>query len=134
MTRLEPVLPKGWPRPSGYSNGIVASGRVLAIAGQIGWNPLTQTIETDDFVEQARQALLNVRTVLQSAGGTPRDVIRLIWYITDRATYLRHTADLGAAYRDIFGDHYPAMAVIVVVGLLEARALVEVEATAVLSG
>jgi enamine deaminase RidA (YjgF/YER057c/UK114 family) len=134
VSRVEPVLPKGWPRPSGYSNGALASGRILAIAGQIGWNPLSQTIEVDDFVEQARQALLNIKSVLQSAGGSPRDVIRLTWYITDRSTYLRHTADLGTAYRDIFGDHYPAMAVLVVAGFLEQRALLEIEATAVLPG
>lgn len=132
MSRVDQILPDGWPRPRGYSNGTIASGRVLAIAGQIGWDPATQTIEVDDFVVQARQALVNVRTVLQSARATPRDVVRLNWYITDRETYLRHSADLGVAYREVFGDHYPAMSVVVVAGLLEPRALVEIEATAIL--
>lgn len=132
MSPGEQILPEGWPRPRGYSNGTIASGRLLAIAGQIGWDPVTQTIDGADFVGQVRQALLNIRAVLQSARATPRDVIRLTWYITDRATYLRHTADIGTVYREVFGDHYPAMSVVAVAALLEARALVEIEATAVL--
>jgi enamine deaminase RidA (YjgF/YER057c/UK114 family) len=129
MTIIEP---SGWPRPSGYANGIVADGRIVAIAGQIGWDPRTRTIASHDFVEQARQALQNVASVLTAAGGAPPDVIRLTWYITDRATYLARSSELGAAYRGVFGTHYPAMSVVVVSALLEPAAVVEIEATAVL--
>ncbi|MGQ0538726.1 MAG: RidA family protein [Gemmatimonadaceae bacterium] len=122
----------GWPRPAGYSNGIVASGRVLAIAGQIGWNPATRQIETEDLVQQTRAALANVVTVLRAAGGEPAHLVRLTWYITDRDAYLARREDIGRAYRDVMGRHYPAMSVVVVAGLIEPRAQVEIEATAVL--
>jgi enamine deaminase RidA (YjgF/YER057c/UK114 family) len=131
MSDPEIILPPGWPQPAGYSNAITASGRVIAISGQIGWNPQTRTIETNDFVEQARQALQNIATVLQAAGGHTSQIVRLTWYITDRTAYLNSLKNLGSAYRSIFGHHYPAMSVVVVAGLLEPRALVEIEATAV---
>ena len=126
------VQPPGWPRPSGYANGVIASGRVVAVSGQIGWNPATETFETDEMAAQARQALDNLVVVLRAAGAEPRDVVRLTWYVTDRADYLAARREIGEAYRALFGDHYPAMSVVVVAGLLARRAKVEIEATAVL--
>ena len=131
-TRATTILPEGWPRPSGYANGIVREGRVLAIAGQIGWNPISNEFASDDFAAQTRQALANVRTVLRAAGGQPEHVVRLTWYITSRAAYLAALGPIGAAWRELFGRHYPAMSVVVVAGLVEERAVVEIEATAVL--
>jgi enamine deaminase RidA (YjgF/YER057c/UK114 family) len=125
------VQPPGWPRPSGYANGVIASGRVLAVSGQIGWNPATETFETDEMAAQARQALDNLVVVLSAAGAEPRHVVRLTWYVTDRADYLASRREIGEAYRELFGDHYPAMSVVVVAGLLDRRAKVEIEATAV---
>jgi enamine deaminase RidA (YjgF/YER057c/UK114 family) len=126
------VEPGGWARPSGYANGVGARGEVLAIAGQIGWNPATCKFESDDLVTQARTALENVIAVVRAAGGGPEHVTRLTWYIVDRDAYNAALRALGAAYREIFGRHYPAMTLVVVAGLLEPRALVEIEATAVL--
>ena len=128
---MKPIQPEGWPRPSGYSNGMMSEGRVLALAGQIGWNPETRVFEAKDFVGQTRQALANVVTVLETAGARPAQVVRLTWYITDRQAYLNSAKALGTAYRELFGQHYPAMSVVVVAGLLEAEALVEIEALAV---
>ena len=125
------VQPQGWPRPSGYANGVVASGRVVAVAGQIGWNPATETFETDEMAAQVRRALDNVVVVLRAAGAEPGHVVRLTWYVADRAEYLAARREIGDAYRALFGDHYPAMSVIVVAGLLDARAKVEIEATAI---
>jgi enamine deaminase RidA (YjgF/YER057c/UK114 family) len=126
--------PEGWPRPRGYANAMSARGEVVAIAGQVGWNPVTLQLDTDDFVEQAEQALRNIVTVLNTVGAHSEDVIRLTWYITNRDEYLWNTKRLGEAYRRVFGKHYPAMSVVVVSGLIEPRALVEIEATAVMSG
>jgi enamine deaminase RidA (YjgF/YER057c/UK114 family) len=125
------VQPPGWPRPTGYSNGVMAAGRVVAVAGQIGWNPTTEQFETDEMAAQARQALDNLVVVLRAAGAQPRDVVRLTWYVTDRADYITARQEIGEAYRELFGDHYPAMSVVVVAGLLARRAKVEIEATAV---
>ena len=125
------VNPPGWPRPSGYSNGIVAEGRYLAISGQIGWNERNELVG-DDFGPQAAQALRNVMAVLQAAGGAAEHLVRLTWYVTDKNEYRANLAALGAAYREIVGAHYPAMALVQVAGLLEEGAKVEVEATAVL--
>jgi enamine deaminase RidA (YjgF/YER057c/UK114 family) len=127
------VQPPGWPRPSGYANAVIASGRVIAVSGQIGWNPTTETFETDEMAAQTRQALDNLVVVLRAAGAEPRDVVRLTWYVTDRAGYLGSRREIGEAYRELFGDHYPAMSVVVVAGLLDRRAKVEIEATAVVS-
>jgi enamine deaminase RidA (YjgF/YER057c/UK114 family) len=126
------VQPQGWPRPSGYANGVIATGRVLAVSGQIGWNPTTETFETDEMAAQVRQALDNLVAVLRAAGAHPRDVVRLTWYVTDRADYLASRREIGEAYRQLFADHYPAMSVVVVAALLNRRAKVEIEATAVL--
>jgi enamine deaminase RidA (YjgF/YER057c/UK114 family) len=127
----ETINPPGWPRPSGYSNGIVAEGRYLAISGQIGWNERNELVG-DDFLAQARQALENVVAVLRAAGGDPSHLTRLTWYVTDKEEYRANCAALGAAYRKIVGSHYPAMALVQVAGLLEEGAKVEIEATAVL--
>ena len=127
----EIVRPDGWPRGAGYADAVIARGRVLAIAGQIGWDPTTQTFETDDLGEQAARALENVATVLRAAGGGPEHLVRLTWFVTDRAAYVAARRRIGDAYRAAFGRHYPAMSVVIVSGLLEERALVEIEATAV---
>jgi enamine deaminase RidA (YjgF/YER057c/UK114 family) len=126
--------PEGWPRPSGYANGVVATGRLVVLAGQIGWNPATLQFESDDIVSQTRQALLNVRTLLTEAGATPEDVLRMTWYITNREEYVSARREIGDAYREVIGAIYPAMSVIVISGLVEPRAKVEIEATAVVSG
>jgi enamine deaminase RidA (YjgF/YER057c/UK114 family) len=129
---MKTVQPSTWPRPSGYSNAIVAEGRIVAVAGQIGWNPETRTLAAADFAGQSRQALTNIVTLLQAAGALPSDVVRLTWYITDRDAYLASARELGEIYRDLFDGHYPAMSVVVVAGLLEPDALVEIEATAIM--
>jgi len=125
------INPPGWPRPSGYSNGVAAEGRYLAISGQIGWNERNELVG-EDFLEQARQALNNVVTVLRAAGGDASHLVRLTWYVVDTNEYRVNLAALGAAYREIVGPHYPAMALVGVAALLEEGAKVEIEATAVL--
>lgn len=125
------LQPPGWAPPRGYANGVEAEGRLVVTAGQIGWDPATGEFASDDFAAQVRQTLLNVRAVLAEAGAEPRHLVRLTWYVTDRAAYLASAREVGAAYREVMGRHYPAMAVVVVAGLLEARARVEIEATAV---
>lgn len=125
------INPEGWPRPSGFSNGVVATGRFLAISGQIGWDEQLQLV-SDDFLEQACQALSNVVDILEAAGGTPEHLVRLTWYITDKDEYRACLRDLGACYKKIVGEHYPAMALVQVAALLEEGAKVEIEATAVL--
>jgi enamine deaminase RidA (YjgF/YER057c/UK114 family) len=127
----EIVNPDGWPRPSGYANGVLAEGRYLAISGQIGWNERNE-LAGDGFLEQARQALRNVVAILRAAGGGPEHLVRLTWYITDKNEYRANVAELGAAYRAIVGNHYPAMALVQVAALLEEGAQVEIEATAIL--
>ena len=129
-TRL--LQPDGWDSPRGYANGVVARGRLVVLAGQIGWNPATSTFETDDFGGQCQQALANVLALLTEAGATPQHLVRLTWFITDRAAYVAAQKELGRAYRELFGKHYPAMSVVVVAGLMEERAQVEIEATAVI--
>jgi enamine deaminase RidA (YjgF/YER057c/UK114 family) len=104
---------------------------VVAVAGQIGWNPATEAFETDEMAAQVRRALDNLVTVLRAAGAEPQHVARLTWYVTDRTAYLAARREIGDAYRALFGDHYPAMSVIVVTGLLDPRAKVEIEATAI---
>jgi enamine deaminase RidA (YjgF/YER057c/UK114 family) len=125
------IHPEGWPRPSGYSNGVVAQGRFLAISGQIGWDEKLQLV-SNDFLDQACQALSNVIDVLAAAGGKPEHLVRLTWYITDKQEYRACLRELGACYRKIVGEHYPAMALVQVAALLEEGAKIEIEATAVL--
>ena len=128
----EPMNPSAWPRPSGYSNVVVAQGKVIAIAGQIGWDPITQKLVSEDFVQQSRQALANVVTALEAAGAKAQHLIRLTWYITDREAYVANKKQIGEAYRQEIGNHYPAMSVVIVASLVEAGAKVEIEATAVI--
>jgi enamine deaminase RidA (YjgF/YER057c/UK114 family) len=125
------LRPDGWAAPSGYSDGVSASGRMVVLAGQIGWNPVTAQFETDDLGEQTAQALRNVVAVLAAGDARPEHLVRLTWYVTDRDAYLAARSSIGAAYRKIVGDHYPAMSLIIVAGLLEPRAKVEIEATAI---
>lgn len=122
--------PDGWPRPSGYSNGISASGRVIMVAGQIGWDA-ERRLAVGDFVAQARQALQNIVAILAEDGAGPEHLVRLTWYVTDREQYLAVAKPLGAVYREVIGKHYPAMTAVQVAGLMEPGALVEIEATAV---
>jgi enamine deaminase RidA (YjgF/YER057c/UK114 family) len=129
----EILQPPGWARPRGYSNGIAAEGRQVYVAGQIGWDA-EQRFAGDDFAAQARQALANVVAVLACAGATPADIVRLTWYVTSRDEYNAALAGIGTAYRELIGRHFPAMSVVVVAGLLEPRAKVEIEATAVVPG
>jgi enamine deaminase RidA (YjgF/YER057c/UK114 family) len=129
---VEIVHPEGWPPAKGYSNGVIGEGKTLFIGGQIGWTK-DQQFETDDFVEQAEQAMRNIADVLASAGAEPTDIVRLTWFITDKKAYVVEQKRLGEAYRRVFGRHYPAMTLVQVVALLEDRALVEIEATAVIS-
>ena len=126
------ILPDGWPRPRGYANGMAASGETLAVAGQIGWNAQEQ-FESLEFGPQFRQALANVVAVVEAAGGTVRDIISLTIYVTDKREYIGQIDQVGAAYRELFGKHFPAMALVGVHELLEDRAKVEIQALAVLA-
>ena len=126
------LLPKGWPRPSGYSNGVVAHGRQVFIAGQVGWNPRSGRFESETLSEQVAQALRNVLAVLAEADGRPEHIARMTWYLTSRAEYIAHLEEIGAAYREIMGKHFPAMTAVAVTALIEAQAKVEIEATAVI--
>ncbi len=123
------LQPSGWIRPTGYAHGIVAEGRYVAIAGQIGWNEREELL-SDDFVEQAAQALRNIVAILAEAGALPPHLVRLTWYVRDKNDFRAGAKRLGIAYRQIIGAHYPAMT-LVEAGLLEERAKVEIEATAV---
>ncbi|MGH7718455.1 MAG: RidA family protein [Gemmatimonadaceae bacterium] len=126
------IHPDGWAPPVGYVNGIAVTGRTLFVSGQIGWNPLTRRVESDDFVEQTRRALENIAAILRAGGATPAHVTRLTWFITEKDAYVSSRQELGAAYRSVFGAHFPAMSVVFVAALLEDRAKVEIEATAVI--
>lgn len=127
----EVLLPDGWARPLGYSDGIAARGRMILTGGMVGWNAARQ-FESDDFTAQARQALLNIVAVLAAGGARPEHLVRLTWYVTDRQEYLDALPALGVAYREVIGRHYPAMALLQVSGLVEDRARLEIEATAML--
>ncbi len=124
------LQPPGWPRPKGYSNGMVAEGRQVFVAGQVGWDEQQQFPET--LADQVRQALRNIVTVLNEVGARPEHLVRLTWYLTSRDEYLAELPRIGEAYREIIGRHYPVMAVVQVVALIEAQAKVEIEATAVI--
>ena len=124
------LQPEGWVQPKGYSNGMAASGRQVYVGGQIGWNAQCE-FETDDFVGQVRQTLENVVAVVRAAGGEPRHITTMTWYFTDKQEYLGNLRGIGQAYRDIIGRHYPAMAAMQVVALVEDRAKIEIQATAV---
>lgn len=125
------LQPEGWHRPRGYANGISAVGRVIHVAGQIGWNAEQQLVSAE-LVPQVRQALANIVAVLACDGARPEHLMRLTWYLTDREGYLAAGKEIGAVYREVIGAHYPAMSAVQVVALMEPGALVEIEATAVL--
>jgi enamine deaminase RidA (YjgF/YER057c/UK114 family) len=127
---MEFLNPPGWPRAKGYSNGVAARGRIVSVSGMVGWDENGQ-FQTDDFLAQARQALENIVTVLREGGARPEHIVRMTWYVLDRAEYLAAGRALGAAYREVIGRHYPAMSAVQVAGLMEERARVEIEATAV---
>ncbi len=126
------LRPAGWAEPKGYTDGISATGRMVFVSGQVGWNPATCEFETDDFAGQAEQALANLLAVVHAAGARPENLVRLTWYVTDRERYVAARSALGAAYRRTVGSHYPAMSLVIVGGLLEQRALLEIEATVVI--
>lgn len=126
------IRPNGWAPPRGYSDGMVASGRYVTLAGQIGWNPTRGEIETDDFAAQTAEALRNIVALLTEVGAEPSHLVRLTWFVTSREEYVAARKAIGVAYREIIGAHFPPMSVVVVAGLLEPRAKVEIEATAVL--
>ena len=125
------VQPAGWPRPKGYANGVVAEGRLVSIAGQIGWDA-TGRLCSDEFAQQARQALANVVAVLEAAGARPEHLVRLTWYVVDKHEYRAAQAEVGRMYREVIGAHYPAMTLVQVADLLEDGARVEIEGTAVI--
>ena len=127
---LEVLQPPGWARPRGYSNGIAAQGKLIFIAGQIGWDEQCRLV-SDDLVEQAKQALKNIVAVLGQAGGRPEHIARMTWYVTDKQAYVSAYRAIGAAYREIIGSHFPAMTAVQVSALIEDAAKVEIEATAV---
>ncbi|MCZ4273261.1 RidA family protein [Maritalea porphyrae] len=123
--------PEGWKPAKGYANGVVAEGRTIYVGGQIGWTA-NQVFETDDFIEQMQQALRNIVDVVQEAGGEPKDIVRLTWFVTDKKEYLAKQSQVGKAYRDVMGYNFPAMTMVVVADLIEDQAKIEIEATAVL--
>lgn len=125
------INPANWPAPKGYNNAIQARGEMLFIAGQIGWDQNNKLV-SNDFVPQAAQALRNIVAVLSAANATPKTLTRLLWFVTDKQLYLTKQRELGIAYREIIGEHYPAMSLVQVSGLLEDHALVEIEAIAVI--
>jgi len=127
---LRILHPDGWAAPKGYANGVLATGRQLHVAGQIGWDA-QQRMVPGGLVPQTRQALENIVAVLASGGARPEHLVRLTWYLTDRAAYLAASKEIGAVYREVIGRHYPAMTAVEVSTLMEAEALVEIEATAV---
>jgi enamine deaminase RidA (YjgF/YER057c/UK114 family) len=125
------LQPAGWTTPKGYTNGLmVKSSEIIFIGGQIGWNERCE-FESDDFVAQTRQALLNIVAILADAGATPQHIARMTWYITDKAAYLSSQEQIGLIYREVIGRHFPPMSVVQVLALVEDRAKVEIEATAV---
>jgi enamine deaminase RidA (YjgF/YER057c/UK114 family) len=125
------LQPAGWTPPKGYANGVAARGTLVFVGGQIGWNA-RQAFESDDFVTQARQALVNVAAVLAEAGAGPEHIVRMTWYVKDRGEYVASLRALGGAYREVIGRHFPAMTAVEVSALIEPRAKVEIEATAVI--
>jgi enamine deaminase RidA (YjgF/YER057c/UK114 family) len=127
---MQALNPPGWKRPNGYSNGIVAQGRFVFVAGMVGWTS-KEEFETDNFVEQFRQALVNTVAVLREGGAGPEHICRMTMYFTDKQEYLSNLDVVGMAYRDVIGKHFPTMAAVQVVALMEDRARVEIETTAV---
>ncbi|WP_348699963.1 RidA family protein [Duganella fentianensis] len=127
---MEFLQPPGWARPRGYSNGVAASGRMVFVSGMIGWDG-QGVFHSDDFAAQVRQALLNVVAVLAEADARPEHIVRMTWYVVDKREYVAAYKEIGVAYREIIGKHFPAMTAVQVAGLVEDRARVEIEVTAV---
>ena len=123
--------PPGWPRPQGYANGVAAHGRMIFVAGQVGWNA-DERFTSDRLVDQARQALTNIVAILREGGAGPEHLVRMTWYVLDKSEYLKSGRELGEVYRAVIGRHYPAMTAVEVKGLVEEGALLEIEATAVI--
>jgi len=130
VSALQTLQPEGWPRPSGYANGVMANGRQVFVAGQIGWDE-SGTIVSEDFGEQFRQVLANTLAVLKVAGAGPEHICRMTWYVTSREDYMAALPALGLHWKALIGRNYPAMAVVIVAGLIEPGAKVEIETTAV---
>ena len=128
---MKTLNPKDWAKPKGYANGMAARGTLVFVAGQIGWNAAKGEFESDDFVAQTRQALANIVAVLEDGGAKPEHIVRLTWFVTDKQEYVSRLTEIGKAYREVIGRHFPAMAVVQVTALVEDRAKVEIEATAV---
>jgi len=127
---MQVLLPEGWKRPKGYANGVLAEGRMVFVAGVIGWDE-TETFQTDDFAGQFQQILLNTLAILREAGAGPEHVARMTWYVVSREEYLQSLKAIGAVWRELMGSHYPAIACVQVAGLMEERAKIEIETTAV---
>ncbi len=127
---MEFLQPEGWPRPRGYSNGIAASGRTVFVSGMIGWDA-DGVFHTDDFAGQVRQALQNIVAVLATGGAKPEHIVRMTWYVLDKKEYVAAYPDIGVVYRELIGRHFPTMSAVQVAGLVEDRARVEIEVTAV---
>jgi enamine deaminase RidA (YjgF/YER057c/UK114 family) len=128
---MQVLQPEGWAKPRGYANGIAAEGKLVFVAGQVGWNAQSELV-SDDFAAQTRQALQNVVDILAEAGARPEHVTRMTWYVTDKQAYLSSLAAVGRAYREVMGKHFPTMTLVQVAGLIEEGARVEIEATAVI--
>ena len=128
---MQTLNPPGWPRPKGYSNGIAARGRIVFVAGQVGWNA-DERFTSNRLVDQARQALTNIVAILREGGAGPEHLVRMTWYVLDKSEYLKSGRELGEVYRAVIGRHYPAMSAVEVKGLVEEGALLEIEATAVI--
>ena len=128
---MQVLLPEGWPRPSGYSNGIAAEGRIVFVAGMVGWDE-KGIFQSDELAGQFRKTLQNTVAVLAEAGARPEHVVRMTWYIVDKQEYLANLPAIGQAYRDVMGKVYPAMAVVQVLALMENKAKVEIETTAMI--
>ena len=127
---MEFLQPEGWPRPRGYANGIACSGRMVFVSGMVGWDR-DGVFQTDDFAGQVRQALANIVAVLAEGGAKPEHIVRMTWYVLDKKEYVAAYPEIGVAYRDLIGRHYPTMSAVQVAGLVEDRARVEIEVTAV---
>ena len=128
---MKKLQPPDWEEPKGYANGIMSRGALIFVGGQIGWNA-QQKFESDDFIAQTRQALINIAGVLKAGGAGPEHMVRMTWYVTDRAEYSARLEELGGVYREVMGRNFPAMTCVEVSGLIEDRARIEIEVTAVL--
>ena len=128
---MKKLQPPDWAEPKGYANGIMARGALIFVGGQIGWNA-AQVFESDDFIAQTRQALMNIAAVLRAANAGPEHMVRMTWYVTDRLEYSARLKELGGVYREVMGKNFPAMTCVEVSGLVEDRARIEIEVTAML--